>query len=370
MAAVRSHSLSIGIVGLPNAGKSTLFNSLTKNSIPAENFPFTTIDKNVGVVQIPDPRLDKLEAHYSAEKKVPSAMTYVDIAGLVKGASKGEGLGNQFLSHIREVDVVMYVLRAFSSEKIVHVYNRVDPYDDFEIVRAELILKDLETVEKKLAEAKGMIRPGENKELEEKIKLFEQVYSLLSQGKPASDTKVDGDQRVLFDDLWLLTSKPVMYVLNIREGTEDLEMEKRIEGFKGKVGKDEIVVAADVKLIGELSDMNEEEKKGYLELLPGTPTLIEDIIMAGYRRLNLLTFYTGNEKEVNAWTIGMGATIKEAAGVIHTDLGEGFITADVVNVVKMIEAGGWVAAKEKGIVRNQSKEYLIQDGDYINVLAN
>jgi GTP-binding protein YchF len=362
--------LSIGIVGLPNAGKSTLFNSLTKNSIPAENFPFTTIDKNVGVVQIPDQRLDRLEQHYSAEKKVPSAMTFVDIAGLVKGASKGEGLGNQFLSHIREVDVVMYVLRAFSSEKIVHVYNRVDPYDDFEIVRAELILKDLETVEKKLNEAKKQVRPGENKELNEKIKLFEQVYSLLSQGKPASEAKVEQDMMEIFNDLWLLTSKPVMFVLNTREGTDDGDMVKRIEEFRSKVSAEEIVVAADVKLIGELSEMSEEEKKSYLELLPGTPALIGDIIMAGYTRLNLLTFYTGNEKEVNAWTIAKGATIKEAAGVIHTDLAEGFITADVVNVEKMLDAGGWVAAKEKGLVRNQSKEYLIQDGDYINVLAN
>ncbi len=372
MSVVRSHSLSVGIVGLPNAGKSTLFNSLTANSVPAENFPFTTIDKNVGVVQIPDSRLDMLEDHFNALKKVASAMKFVDIAGLVKGASKGEGLGNQFLSHIREVDVIMYVLRAFSSEKVVHVYDRVNPKDDLEIVRSELILKDIETVEKKLGELRKEIRPGENKELNERINIVEQLLELLNSGKPAKDIRVSNENAPFVQELWLLTSKPVMYLLNVREGTSDQKAIELIDAFRESVGDDEkdFVVAADVKLIGEMIGMSEQEKVEYLSLLDEKPTLLEDVILTAYKKLNLLTFYTGSEKEVNAWTIGIGATIKEAAGVIHTDLGNGFITADVVNIEKMIEAGGWVASKEKGIVRNQGKEYLIQDGDYINVYAN
>lgn len=368
MSVVRSHTLSIGIVGLPNAGKSTLFNSLTKNSIPAENFPFTTIDKNVGVVEIPDRRLDALEKHYDSQKRVPSAMTFVDIAGLVKGAASGEGLGNQFLSHIREVDMVMYVLRAFQSEKIVHVYDRVDPMDDFEIVQAELILKDLESVEKRLDGARKNARTREKRALME-VSVLERVGELLSEGKPASTLKVDGEEKEILDDLWLLSSKRTMFLLNVREGADQESIESYIKAFEERFGEN-VVITADVKLIGELSEMEEQEQEEYLGLLEGRPTLVEDVIVAGFRRLNLITFYTGNEKEVNAWAIEGGATVKEAAGVIHTDLGERFITADVVNVEKMIEAGGWVGAKEKGLVRNQSKDYIVLDGDYINVLAN
>ncbi|HVX92484.1 MAG TPA: redox-regulated ATPase YchF [Candidatus Dojkabacteria bacterium] len=372
MSVIRSHTLSIGIVGLPNSGKSTLFNSLTKNSVPAENFPFTTIDKNVGVVRIPDRRLDAMEDFFKAQKKVPSAMTFVDIAGLVKGASKGEGLGNQFLSHIRECDVIMYVLRAFKSEQIVHVYNRVSPAEDLELVQSELILKDIETVEKKLGELKKINRVAITDDQQALIPVLEKVMAGFNEGKPACLVNLTDDQRALLRELWLLTDKKMMYVLNIKEGMDEGDREKWVSDLEKVIPEDskEFIIQADVKLVGELSNMNEQEQNEYIELLGFKPKTIEDIIQTAFKRLSLLTFYTGSEKEVNAWTIGQGATVKEAAGVIHTDLGEKFITADVVNVDEMLKVGGWVKAKEQGLVKNYGKDYLIQDGDYINVYAN
>lgn len=372
MSATRSHTLSVGIVGLPNAGKSTLFNSITKNSVPAQNFPFTTIDKNIGVVAIPDERLKKLEEFFKAKKTVPSAMTFVDIAGLVKGASKGEGLGNQFLSHIREVDVILFVLRAFNSENIVHVYDRVDPADDLEIVLSELILKDIETVEKKLGEAKKNSKNLNDKTWILAQDLYSKILEWLGTGKPAIDMELKEDEIVLMEDLFLLTYKKMMYVLNTREGIESVQVKEWEENVKKKIANDSknFIIHADVKMIGELSGMNDQEKEEYLSMLENKPNLLDEVIKVAFERLNLLTFYTGSEKEVNAWTVGRGATIKEAAGVIHTDLEHGFITADVINVEELIELGGWVNGKEKGVVKNKSKDYLIQDGDYIIIYAN
>ena len=361
----KSHTLSVGIVGLPNAGKSTVFNALTKKSVPAENFPFCTIDKNVGVIEIPDERLDKLSSFFKTEKRVPSAMTFVDIAGLVKGASKGEGLGNQFLSHIREVDVIMYVLRAFPSSEIVHVYDRVNPIDDFEIVQSELILKDIESVEKRLNSVEKMARVG-NKEAQFEKGVLQKIVEGLDQGIPAIDIELTDDEKSIIYDLFLLTSKPRMFVLNCKEGVaqEDLDRwEEELKKFVG--GNDGYILKVDVKLIGEMD--NPEE---YVELLGYRPTTVTDVIMIAYKRLNLLTFYTGSQKECNSWTIRQGANVKEAAGVIHTDLEQGFVTADVVNVEEMIDIGGWVQAKDKGIVKNHGKDYIVQDGDYIVVLAN
>lgn len=373
MSVVRSHSLSIGIVGLPNAGKSTLFNSLTQGAVAAENFPFTTIDKNVGVVQVPDARLDKLEDFYKAQKRVPSALTFVDIAGLVKGASKGEGLGNQFLSHIREVDVIMYVLRSFKSETISHVYERIDTAADLEIVQSELILKDLETIEKKLTEVKKRSRSGVDKELKVQIDLLERLFKELEQGKAAVELKYSDDELPFLQDLWLLSNKKRMYVMNIRQGADEgdrAQWRDQLSKYVGD-GDSDFILEIDVKALGEMSDMSDDERTEYLELLgDDKPKESGDIIKMAFDRLNLITFYTGSEKEVNAWSIGKGATIKEGAGVIHTDLAKGFITADVVNVEKLVEGGGLVNAKEKGLVRNQGKQYLVEDGDYIIVNAN
>jgi hypothetical protein len=361
----KSHTLSVGIVGLPNAGKSTIFNALTKKSVPAENFPFCTIDKNVGVIEIPDERLDKLSDFFNTQKKVPSAMTFVDIAGLVKGASKGEGLGNQFLSHIREVDVIMYVLRAFPSSQIVHVYDRVDPIDDFEIVQSELILKDIESVEKRFKSVEKLAKIGKEQEGEIK-KILEKIMEGLNSGIPVIDIPLKEAEKEVVAELYLLTSKPRMFVLNCKEGVAEEDLNKWEEELKGLVsGNEEYILKVDVKLIGEMDD-----KAEYEEMLGYAPNSVEDVIEVAYKRLNLITFYTGSQKECNSWTIQEGASVKEAAGVIHTDLEKGFITADVVNVEDMIDAGGWVQAKEKGIVKNHGKDYTVKDGDYIVVLAN
>jgi hypothetical protein len=368
----RSHTLSLGIVGLPNSGKSTLFNALTKKAVPAENYPFCTIDKNVGVVQIPDSRLERMAEFFKAEKVVPSAMTFVDIAGLVKGASKGEGLGNQFLSHIREVDVIVYVLRAFQSEEIVHVYNRVDPVDDFEIVQAELILKDIEVVEKKYDTVKRNSRSGVTESIGLELSTLEKVLKWLNEGKPVIDMVLNKEESAIVREMWLLTNKQRVFVLNCKEGLEETNIKKWKEQL-GSISEDSsytYVLEVDVKLLSDLASMKEEELNEYIELLGKRPVTVEDVIMGAYNRLNLITFYTGSQKECNAWSIERGADVKSAASVIHTDLGKNFITADVVNVDRMLEVGGWNRAKEEGIIKNHGREYIVEDGDYIIILAN
>ncbi len=368
----RSHTLSLGIVGLPNAGKSSLFNALTKKTVPAENFPFCTIDKNVGVVEIPDERLKRLSEFFNAEKVVPSVMTFVDIAGLVKGASKGEGLGNQFLAHIKEVDVIVYVLRAFTSDEIVHVYNRVNPVEDFEIVQAELILKDLEVVEKKFASVIRNSKSGVTSESQLQISVLEKLKRALNEGIPVIDMDFNNEEREFVRELWLLTAKQRLFLLNCKEGLDDEkigEWERSLMQIS-KDEKKEYIVRVDVKLLSDLAGMSEEEMNEYVELLGSKPVTVEDVIMYAYKRLNLLTFYTGSKKECNAWTIESGADVKSAAGVIHSDLSKNFITADVVNVDEMINVGGWNRAKEEGLVKNHGKEYVVRDGDYIVILAN
>ncbi len=368
----RSHTLSLGIVGLPNSGKSTMFNALTKKSVPAENYPFCTIDKNVGVVQIPDKRLEKMAEFFEAEKIVPSAMTFVDIAGLVKGASKGEGLGNQFLSHIREVDVIVYVLRAFQSESIVHVYNRVDPIDDFEIVQSELIIKDIESVEKKYDTVKRNSRSGVTESIALELNTLEKVKKLLNEGIPVIDMNLSIEEQEVLSELWLLTNKQRVFILNCKEGLE-LESISKWREELSKISKDskgEYILEVDIKLLSDLANMKEDEIGEYIELLGKKPFTVEDVILGACKRLNLITFYTGSKKECNAWSIEKGADIKSAASVIHTDLGKNFITADVVNVDNLVEVGGWSEAKERGMVRNHGKEYIVEDGDYIVILAN
>jgi ribosome-binding ATPase len=367
MSIKQSHSFSLGIVGLPNVGKSTIFNALTKMSVPAENFPFCTIDKNVGVVEIPDSRLERLAKHFKAQKVIPSAMTFVDIAGLVKGASKGEGLGNQFLSHIREVDVIMYVLRGFESEKISHVYDRIDPIADFEIVQSELILKDIESVEKKIVGVEKMSRIGGEGALVE-YEVLKKVLENLNKDIPVIDMNLSSEEKEIIHDLWLLTSKKRLFLLNTRADIDNQKVNEWKEQIEKKTG--DMVLVVDIKLLADIVDMDKQEVEEYILMLDEKPTRIENIVQGAFETLNLLTFYTGSEKECNAWSIVEGSTVKEAAGVIHTDLEKGFITADVVNVEEMLDAGGWVGAKDKGLVKNHGKEYVVRDGDYIVILAS
>jgi hypothetical protein len=371
LAVKRSHSLSIGIVGLPNSGKSTIFNALTQSAVPAENYPFCTIDKNVGVVKIPDPRLAKMANFLKSDEIVPSAMTFVDIAGLVKGASKGEGLGNKFLSHIREADAIMYTLRAFHGEEIAHVYERISPADDLKIVRSELILKDITTVERKLGEIKDHAKSGMTDELELKIETLEKILQGLSNEKPAYTVEIKDEAREFLRDLWLLTNKPAFYVLNIKGGIDEPQLKKWIQELKQTIPDQEkdFIILIDCRMEVDIVDLEESEKSELIEMVDDYHST-KDIIEMAYNRLNLLTFYTGNEKVANAWTIEKGATVKEAAGVIHTDLEQNFVASEVVNVEELINAAGWNAAKENGLIRSEGKDYVVQDGDYVNILAN
>ncbi len=371
MSVVRSHQLSIGIVGLPNSGKSTIFNALTRSAVPAENYPFCTIDKNVGVIKIKDERLDRLAHFYQPERIVPSAMTFVDIAGLVKGASKGEGLGNMFLAHIREADAILYVLRAFRSETITHVYERIDPADDLKIVRSELILRDIDTVEKRLDELGSKMKSGGTPELRMQKECLEKVLKGLNDEIPAGIIDLTVEQRLILREMWLLTDKPALYLLNIKGGVDEELLKEWRTSLLSVIPSEEadFILPVDCKMEIDVVDLNNDERQELTGMVSNYHSA-EDIVLMAFKRLDLLTFYTGNEKEVNAWTIRRGATVKEAAGVIHSDLEDNFVAAEIVPVDEVVSKGGWNKVKELGLIKNVSKDYLVSDGDYISVLAH
>lgn len=348
--------LKVGIVGLPNVGKSTLFNALLKKQVAqAANYPFTTIDPNIGVVEVPDERLQKLAAVVKTEKIIPATVEFVDIAGLVKGAAEGEGLGNKFLSHIREVDAIAHVVRAFEDPNVLRSESSIDAKSDVETVNTELILADLETVEKLLFGAEKDIKAKE-KRAEKKLEAYKKIKQGLEKGILAKDVEVDQD---LTKNLPLITLKPVIYVFNVAEG--QLKNYSNIVGEQLKHFSPKIVISA--KIEAEIAELNSDEQKYYLKELGLVESGLEQLIKESYKLLGLITYFTAGEKEARAWTIPINTKAPQAAGVIHTDFEKGFIKAEVINWEKLVEAEGWNSAREQGLVRLEGKDYVFQDGD-------
>lgn len=359
--------MQLGIVGLPNVGKSTLFNSLTKAGAESANYPFCTIDPNVGVVPVPDERLEVLsEMHHSA-KTVPAVIEFVDIAGLVKGASKGEGLGNQFLSNIREVDAIVHVVRCFEDSNIVHVDGSIDPLRDIETINLELIFSDLEVLERRLSKVSKAARM--DKTCAKELALLERIKEHLESGKPAKTMEADDeDERALLREYNLLTYKPVIYAANVAE--EDLaddgasnEKVAQVRKFAGQEDSEVFVICAQIEQ--EISELDEDEKTMFLEELGLSESGLEKLIRASYHILGLMSFLTAGEDETRAWTIKIGTKAPQAAGKIHSDFERGFIKAEVVNYRDLLEQGSLSAAREKGLVGIEGKDYVVKDGDVI-----
>lgn len=355
-------SLRCGIVGLPNVGKSTLFNALSNAGAESANFPFCTIDPNVGVVPVPDERLWKLAKIYDPKEVTPTSIEFVDIAGLVKGAAEGKGKGNAFLSHIREVDLIIHVVRCFDDENVVHVEGSVDPERDIHIIEDELILKDLETVEKRLESAKRNSKSGKKEDLQ-RLEVIERLHAHLEEGNAVRNFDADKEERQLFRDLFLLTDKPVLYACNVAEDDlpEGNEAVDKVRDIAAEHGDE--VVSFCAKIEAEIAELDEDEKEAFLEELGINSAGLERLIKAAYRELGLITFFTGGPKEVRAWTVRKGAKAPEAAGVIHSDFEKGFIRAETISYENMMEAGSEKAAKDAGMMRQEGKDYVVKDGD-------
>ena len=358
-------SLTAGIVGLPNVGKSTLFNAITKKHILAANYPFATIEPNVGIVSVPDERLDKLNEMYEPERLIPTSFEFTDIAGLVKGASKGEGLGNKFLSHIREVDSIVEVVRCFDDPNVVHVDGSVDPIRDIETINLELIFADLETVEKKLERARKMLKA--DKKFQEEIDCLEKVKATLEAGKSARTLDLSEEEQAVLKDAFLLTLKPILYVANVsEEQLENKDKDANVLKVKeyAKSEKTDVIPLC-VKIEEELASLDDVDKAEMLEALGLDESGLNKLIKASYNLLGLMSFLTAGEPEVRAWTIKIGTKAPEAAGKIHSDIQRGFIKAETISYNDLIECGSMVVAREKGLVRSEGKEYIMQDGDIV-----
>jgi GTP-binding protein YchF len=361
-------SVKCGIVGLPNVGKSTLFNALTEAGIQAENYPFCTIDPNIGVVPVPDPRLDKLAEIVKPKKVIHTTMEFLDIAGLVAGASKGEGLGNKFLANIRETDAICQVVRCFDDDNVVHVSGSIDPVRDIEVINTELALADLETVEKGIQRVSRVAKSGD-KEAKAQLAVFEAVREHLDSDRLVISMGLDDEQREAIYELHLLTAKPVMYVANVKEdGFENNPYLDTVRRLAEEEGAETVAVCAAIE--AELVDLDAVERKDYLEELGLEEPGLNRVIRAGYKLLGLQTYFTAGEKEVRAWTVKIGATAPQAAGVIHTDFEKGFIRAEVVSYDDFVTCGGEHGAREAGKLRLEGKDYVVQDGDVMHFRFN
>jgi GTP-binding protein YchF len=360
--------IKCGIVGLPNVGKSTLFNALTRSAIAAENYPFCTIDPNVGIVPVPDPRLDQLAAIVKPERVVPTTVEFVDIAGIVKGASTGEGLGNKFLANIREVDAITHVVRCFVNDDVIHVSGKVDPLADIETINTELALADLETVEKALQRAEKAAK-AQDKEAIKARDIIKRVRDALNEGTPARAVELDETERPIVRELQLMTSKPVLYVANVQEsGFTNNPMLAAVEALATREGSQVVPVCAAIE--AEISQLEDADRAEFLKDLGLEEPGLNRVIRAGYTLLGLQTYFTAGVKEVRAWTVKKGATAPQAAGVIHTDFERGFIRAEVIGFEDYIALKGEQGAKEVGKLRLEGKEYIVREGDVMHFRFN
>jgi len=357
-----------GIVGLPNVGKSTLFNALTRAEIQAENYPFCTIEPNVGIVEVPDPRLDRLAAIVNPERVLPTTIEFVDIAGLVEGASKGEGLGNKFLAHIREVDAIVQVVRCFEDENITHVAGKIDPISDIDVIATELALADMDTTERALARAQKMSKGGDKDALNEAA-VLEKVSKHLDEGLPVRSLELTDDEKAILRPLCLMTIKPTLYVPNVDDsGFENNPFLDAVRERAKTENAEVVPVCAAIE--AELVEMDEEERKEFLDDMGLDEPGLDRVIRAGYKLLQLLTYFTAGEKEVRAWTVRAQSTAPQAAGVIHTDFERGFIRAETIAYDDFVEFNGEQGAKEHGKLRLEGKEYIVQDGDVLHFRFN